>query len=274
MQKHFKKAALATAIAGSLLAGTSAQATEVFGGDLSANVAVVSNYYFRGVSQTDDGPAVQGGVDLEGIGGTSIYVGTWASNVDFGDRANEEVTNTDGDTIEVQTGVNNSTSYEIDFYAGWAPSLGDFNFDVGYIYYAYPDTPGADIDYGELYGSAGWKWFTVGVSYTVNSDNDEGPFQEKDLYGFLAADVELQDGWGIGASVGGYKFDDDGERDSDGVEQDLDYANWNIYVSKDVGDWGAFNLTYEQTDIDDDNTFFGTTNADDPKVWVGWSKGF
>jgi uncharacterized protein (TIGR02001 family) len=274
MQKHFKKAALATAIAGSLMAGA-AQATPVGGGELSANIAVVSNYYFRGVSQTDNGPAVQGGVDLEGIGGTSIYVGTWASNVDFGDRSTEEVLNTDGDTIDVQTGYADGISYEIDFYGGWAPSLGDFAFDVGYIYYAYPDkASGVDADYGELYGSAGWKWFTVGVSYTVNSELDEGPFQEKDLYGYLAADVEITDGWGIGGHVGGYKFDDDGELDADGVEQKLDYVDWSIYVSKDVGDYGAFNLTYVQTDIDDDNTFFGNAVADKPKVWVGWSKGF
>jgi uncharacterized protein (TIGR02001 family) len=257
MQKHFKKAALATAIAGSLMAGA-AQATPVGGGELSANIAVVSNYYFRGVTQTDDGAAVQGGVDLEGIGGTSIYVGTWASNIGNGG----------GDA-----------SYEIDFYAGWAPSLGDFDFDVGYVYYAYPDyddsAPGDDgIDYGELYGSAGWKWFTVGFAYTTNGDADEGPFQEKDLYGYLAADVEITDGWGIGGHVGGYKFDDDGELDSDGESQDLDYVDWSIYVSKDVGDYGAFNLTYVQTDIDEDNTGFGTNVSDDPKFWVGWSKGF
>jgi uncharacterized protein (TIGR02001 family) len=253
MQKHFTKAALATAIAGSLAAGTSAQATEVFGGDLSANIAVVSNYYFRGVTQTSDSAAAQGGVDLEGIGGTSIYVGTWASNVDFGD----------------------GTSYEIDFYGGWAPSLGDFNFDVGYIYYAYPDNPGDDFDYGELYGSAGWKWFTVGLSYTVNSDVDDGPFKEDDLYAYLAADVELADGWGIGGHVGGYQFDDDGNTVPGTAEEyDIDYVDWSIYVSKDVGDYGAFNLTYVQTDIDNDNTVFGAENADDPKVWVGWSKGF
>jgi uncharacterized protein (TIGR02001 family) len=270
MQKHFKKAALATAIAGSLAAGTSAQATEVLGGELSANIALVSNYYFRGVTQTNDGAAAQGGVDLEGIGGTSIYVGTWASNVDFGD----------------------GTSYEIDFYGGWAPSLGDFNFDVGYVYYAYPDFPddnaiadtvGVDgLDYGELYGSVGWKWFTVGLAYTTNSDADDGPFKDGDMYYYGAVDVELSDGWGVGGHVGGYKFDDDGSTvPGETTEYDLDYVDWSIYVSKDVGDWGTFNLTYVQTDIDSDDTsvlddgnVFATPNADDPKVWVGWSKGF
>lgn len=263
MQKHFKKAALATAIAGSLAAGA-AQATPVGGGELSANIAVVSNYYFRGVTQTADGAAVQGGVDLEGIGGTSIYVGTWASNVDF---------NTGG--------ADDGTSYEIDFYAGWAPSLGDFNFDVGYIYYAYPDypddAPGAadGLDYGELYASAGWKWFTVGLAYTTNADADEGAFIEKDTYGYLAADVEISDGWGLGGHVGRYWFDDDGESiGGTAATYDIDYTDWSIYVSKDVGDYGAFNLTYVQTDIDDDNTVFGAFNSDDPKIWVGWSKGF
>ena len=54
-------------------------------GDLSANVAIATDYYFRGLSQTDHGPAVQGGFDWS-MGLTDmigVYVGTWASNVNY-----------------------------------------------------------------------------------------------------------------------------------------------------------------------------------------------
>lgn len=67
--------------------------------DVSTNIAVVSNYLFRGVTQTDGSPAVQGGIDFEHASG--FYAGTWASNVDFGDEI----------------------SYELDLYAGFAGSM-------------------------------------------------------------------------------------------------------------------------------------------------------
>src|SRR5690606_7575411 len=77
--------------------------------DVSTNIAVVSNYLFRGVSQTDGSPAVQGGIDFEHASG--FYAGTWASNVDFGDEI----------------------SYELDLYAGFAGSMNDLGYDVGYV---------------------------------------------------------------------------------------------------------------------------------------------
>ncbi len=47
----------------------------------SANVALTTNYMFRGVSQTNNGPAIQGGFDYE-YSPYNLYVGVWASNVD------------------------------------------------------------------------------------------------------------------------------------------------------------------------------------------------
>jgi uncharacterized protein (TIGR02001 family) len=88
------------------------------------NVGVTSDYIFRGFSQNDRNPAVQGGVDLTyGI----AYAGIWASAVKLGDN-----------TYEYPF----KASAEVDLYAGvkpvWKTSLGDINFDFGAIYYAYP----------------------------------------------------------------------------------------------------------------------------------------
>ncbi|RFB04811.1 TorF family putative porin [Parvularcula marina] len=106
--------------------GVQAQEAEV-----SANVALTTNYVYRGITQTDDGPAIQGGFDVS-YGGW--YGGTWASSVDFGD----------------------DTTMEIDFYGGYAGSITEtISYDVGAIYYAYPDSPdigGGQQDFYEIYG--------------------------------------------------------------------------------------------------------------------------
>jgi uncharacterized protein (TIGR02001 family) len=88
------------------------------------NFGVTSDYIFRGVSQNARNPAVQGGVDLTyGI----AYAGLWASAVKFGDHT---------------AALPYKASAEVDFYAGIKPvlktAMGEFNFDLGAIYYAYP----------------------------------------------------------------------------------------------------------------------------------------
>lgn len=86
--------------------------------ELTANVGVTSNYVFRGVTQTDDGPAVQGGIDFTHESG--IYAGAWASNV-------EDNTGDDG--------------FEYDLYVGYNFRVNDkVGFDVGYITYQYSGT--------------------------------------------------------------------------------------------------------------------------------------
>ncbi len=98
--------------------------------DVSANVAVTSDYVFRGVSQTQEKPAISAGVDLTNEG---FYAGAWASNVDFGD----------------------STDAEVDLYAGYRPEVAGYALDVGVVGYLYPGQPeGADYDYVELKAAA------------------------------------------------------------------------------------------------------------------------
>ena len=81
-----------------------------FAGSLDWNVGVTSQYMWRGMSQ-GSGAATSGGLDYTADNGFSI--GTWVSNVDFGD----------------------DTTYELDGYFGY--SFGPVS--LGYIYYAYPD---------------------------------------------------------------------------------------------------------------------------------------
>jgi len=235
-------------IAAALLAGAGVAQAE-----LSANIATVSNYYFRGITQTDDKAAIQGGIDYSHESG--LYAGTWMSNVDFG---------------------NDKANAEIDLYAGFGSDIGDtgLSYDVGTIYYWYPgaggEQQGGDIDYAELYGSLGWKWVTGSIAYTywgeVESQNTPRTFDSGDLYYKLSVDPGWEyEGFAPSAFIGYYDFDDDG----DGPGTDFNYTHWGISVAKDAGDFGSVSVNYEQ--VDDANDL---TSDDNPKFWIGWAKDF
>ena len=82
--------------------------------DISANVALVSDYRFRGISQSNTDLAIQGGFDYAWDNG--FYVGTWGSTVDF------------------DSAVDFNGSLELDFYGGWGTSTGEnSSIDIGYI---------------------------------------------------------------------------------------------------------------------------------------------
>ena len=73
-----------TAVAGLLVASSAASAIEI-----SGNVALTTDYIWRGMSQTDGSPAIQGGFDADF--GNGIYAGAWGSNVDFGSDSDESM---------------------------------------------------------------------------------------------------------------------------------------------------------------------------------------
>ena len=119
-----KKSVLATA----LLATLPVSQTVFAEGPISANVALTSNYIFRGQTQNNEDPALQGGFDFEH--GSGFYAGVWGSNVDFG-----------GDE-----------STELDFYGGWGFDLGSVSLDLGVILYRYFGGDNAsDTDIEEAY---------------------------------------------------------------------------------------------------------------------------
>jgi len=116
----------------SMIALAIAAASATASAELSSTVAVVSDYTFNGVSQTDSGPALQASLDYGHESGA--YVGTWASNVDFGE--------------------NEDTNLEWDFYVGhYAALTSAANVDYGIAYYTYhgDDDFSEDYAYGEVY---------------------------------------------------------------------------------------------------------------------------
>jgi len=113
---------------------------------LSGNLTIGSDYRFRGFSQTDYQPTIQGGVDFAHKSG--FYLGNWNSNV--------------------SSTLYNGAPIEMDFYGGYKHSFGDFGLDVGAIYYYYPGTGEYNPDFepdnfevyiGGSYGPVSLKYF-------------------------------------------------------------------------------------------------------------------
>ena len=101
----------------------------------SANVGLYSDYIFRGYTQTQNNPALQGGMDVEHSSG--FYAGTWASNVEW-----------------TTQGTMNENSLEVDVYGGYALELAGVGVDVGVLQYLYPGDQSntvADANATELY---------------------------------------------------------------------------------------------------------------------------
>ncbi|CAN5200025.1 TorF family putative porin [soil metagenome] len=97
---------------------------------VSYNVALTSDYVYRGFSQNNEGATLSAGADLTWDSG--FYAGVWASDVDFGD----------------------GTAAELDTYGGYRTELAGFGVDVGVIGYGYFDEPsGADWSYFEVKGA-------------------------------------------------------------------------------------------------------------------------
>ncbi|WP_170287434.1 TorF family putative porin [Halioglobus maricola] len=232
------KKLLPAAIAASVLAG--ATATTVQAGEISANVALTSDYRFRGISQSDESIALQGGFDYAFDNG--IYLGTWGSTVDF-----DSADGFDG-------------SLELDYYVGWGMDVGENSaIDVGYLYYDYPGDDGDEGDYQELYGSFSFHDFTVGMAY---SDDYYG---ETDTFFYYYADYSLGLGenFSLDFHVGYNDLDEDGGFLSN--EEDS-YTDYSVALSTSwlAVDWS---LAYVGTTLDEKDVF-DTDWADDTVVFT------
>jgi len=206
--------------------------TLVKGFEISANAALTTDYRFRGISQTGEDAAVQGGFDA--AFGPGFYVGTWASSVDFG---------SDTDTGSFGT-------MEIDYYAGWSHSIGDTDFgvDVGYMYYDYPgDTVDPEGDYQEFYIGGSWKDLSLQVNYS------DDYYAETDEFWYVYADYSfaLPNDFALDLHVGYNMLEEDGGFLA--TDEDA-YTDYSISISRDFGglNWA---VAYVGTDLDEEDVF-------------------
>ncbi|MFN4088290.1 MAG: TorF family putative porin [Alphaproteobacteria bacterium] len=191
-------------------------------GTFSANVSIGTDYTFRGISQTDENPTIQGGFDWEHESG--IYIGTWASNVNFGD----------GDQAHI----------ELDYYAGWRPTFGALTLDVGGIYYTYPGAKRRlDYDFFEAKLGASYDFdvVTAGASLNWSPNYFGGSNDAFYLMGELA--VPLPHGFELGGHIGHQWIKDNG---TFGVP---DYLDWSVSISYALEGIADLKLSYTDTDL-------------------------
>jgi len=252
MRKSLLAAAVATAFAAPavvLAADAAPTPTHTF----TPNIGVVSDYLFRGVSQTHGAAALQGGVDYAHASG--LYAGVW------------------GSTITWVKDAYGKGSTEVDLYGGYKNTFagGDWNYDVGAIAYNYPGKGAAITNVNanpnttEVYGALGYKWLTLKYSHAVSSHFIGwlgGTVPDKQTRGSnyleLNAAYDIGDGWGISGHYGQQKVKN--SVDIAGGLRSASYNDWNIGVTKDVG-FGVVGLTYSDTSTSGTCNAAGGTNS-------------
>lgn len=210
MRKSVLTLALAATLGAPGLAAAQAAASPFTG-----NMALVSEYRFRGIDQTFGKPALQGGFDYSHASG--IYLGNWNSNVSEG------------------AGFPGS-NLEMDFYGGWKKPFGDLAIDVGAIYYAYPGTD-PKVDNTEIYVGGSWKTLSLKYFHAID-DYFSVPNTKNSWYLDLSYTHDLGAGWGLVAHYGMFEY----KNIANG-----DYNDWKLGVTKDIGGW-VFGAAYVDTD--------------------------
>ena len=182
--------------------------------EFSGNVGLFSDYLYRGISQTLEGPAIQGGLDYAHTP-SGLYAGVWASNVDFGADA----------------------SIEIDYYGGIAGEFANgVSWDVGGLYYQYAgsdDQP--EEDFVEAYVSLAYTFTDVSYEPVMGA----GAYYSPDFFGedgdavyvYGSLDLSLPRDFGL-SFYAGYQHVA-GEQSSGPAG--FDYVHYSIGLSRGFG---------------------------------------
>ena len=243
----FKKTLAAATVAASLASGM-ATAADTSPHTLTGNFGIFSQYVFRGLTQTDKEPAVQGGFDYAHSGG--FYAGTWGSNV----------------SVLRDTGLYSAGgSLELDIYGGYKGTIGktDFGYDVGLLYYWYPGTKvagGTKADTLEVYGALSWKWISAKLSYVISDEafgvaNADGTYylDFTATYPIPNSKLTLVGHYGIQKFSGSTgAFDNDAN---------ASYEDWKIGVNYSLPKDFTVGLFYTDTSMDATQRQFYTTPA-------------
>lgn len=208
-----------------MFAGISAAQAQVTG-----NLGLTSDYRFRGVSQTQNAPAVQGGIDYNHASG--LYIGNWNSSV----------------SSAVYT---NGAGVESDVYAGFKKQVfGNFTLDVGSMNYFYPRAGTKNIfDTNELYAGIGYKEL-VSVKYSHAISDYFGTANSKNSF-YVQADAAIPV---VGKLVAVAHV---GRTDVNNNSK-LNYTDYNVGVAYDLQGW---NLSAKYYMNDNKTSTFMTANT-------------
>jgi uncharacterized protein (TIGR02001 family) len=191
---------------------------------LAFNVGVVSDYRFRGISQSRLDPALQGGIDFSHKSG--IYLGMWASTIKW----LKDIPGGDGPV-------------EIDFYGGYKGTITEmFSYDLGILRYQYPkENFSTSPNTTELYGALTFGPATIKYSQAVTNETFGVADSKGSSYIEAAATFDLGSGWAVVPHVGYQRIDGTAV---------ASYTDYSISVSKDFGNGFVATLTGVGTNAD------------------------
>ena len=192
--KLIKATVFSLAVTGALAGGQAIAGVE-------ANIGATSNYIWRGVTQSNDGAAVSGGLDWSDDSG--FYLGTWTSSL-------------------------SGAQYELDLYGGFGGEIeGGFGYDVGVIAYLYP-IGDEELDFTEVYLNGSFGMFNVGVAYEIDAEDGN----DADLYASAGLDFDLGNDMGLGLTFGSYSFDADSSADYTHVNASISKGDFTFAIDK------------------------------------------
>ena len=182
--------------------------------DVTGTAAIVSDYDFRGITQTGEDPALQLSIDYAHDSGW--YAGVWGSNVD-----------------QFSDGGENTASTEVDLYTGFKGTAGDIGWDAGIVYYTYSGA--SDLNYAEIYGKVTYSILTAGL-YWSNDFGGKATGGKSDSAAYVFGDVNVPAGPVSVLLHAGYS-------DGDGIEEAY-VTTENSYIDYAVGvSYTASNIT-------------------------------
>ncbi len=213
--------------------------------NFSATFWLTTDYVYRGISSSDEGPAVQASLDWSYSG---FYLGVWGSNTRYSDAG-----------------------IEIDYYGGYNLEWQGLTLDIGALYYDYPGENkyrsdgldpgnGETADYWETSFSVKHAFeeiflSTAGVTYFYSPDffGEDGAGHA--IEGNLGLSLPFESGLGI---VLGYQ-DVAGDELSGGY----DYIWWQIGI---YHEWAGLNFDLSYHDVDDESEACGGDLCDERLV--------
>lgn len=209
---------LSVATYSSLFVALSAASMQSQAVEVSGDVTFVSDYAFRGISQTDEAPALQGGLTLAAESG--LYVSVWGSSVDFGGQG----------------------TLELDVMLGWSGDIAEgWSADVGIMRYGYPNTEFEGSNFWEAYGSVSYQDLTVGLTYSDDFYGSTGKY----YYIYAGYSLALTENFAVDFHIGQNEFSDDSS---------ASYLDYGVTLSTEVLGIGL-SLAYIDTDFKDNELF-------------------